>query len=226
MSPLSLEDPRLVYKPRPESKIHCLAFVLDSSEEIQPATMAQLKSVQMISIQKGYFKLDFAFSVYTVCVARNHYLNYTFILILVKFLTPLPRFLVLVLKTSWSSISHTLQNYTFCFLGIPQLIILTKIDICDETTEKNVASLFQSKPIGDVVTNISKSFGIPQNLVYPVKNYTKELTLDTGVDILALLALRQMLFCAEDHIDNAQMRGAMSAMAVGGGDHENASESA
>jgi len=73
---------------------------------------------------------------------------------------------------------------------------------------------------------MAESFGIPEYLVYPVKSYTKELTLDTGVDILALMALKQMLFCAEDHLDNAQMRGAMSAMAVGGGDHENASESA
>jgi len=109
-------------------------------------------------------------------------------------------------------------------LEIPQVIILSKIDKRDEMIQENATLAFRSKPIKDMVMKVSKSFGIPEYLVCPVKSYTNEFTLDTGVDILALLALRQMLFCAEDHLDNAQMRGSMSAVRLGGGDHENASE--
>jgi len=108
---------------------------------------------------------------------------------------------------------------------IPQLVILTKVDRRDKGVQENVKSVYRSKPIQEIVEKMADSFGIPEYLVYPVKGYTKELTLDTGVDILALMALKQMLFCAEDHLDNAQMRGAMSAMRLGGADHENASES-
>ena len=48
------------------------------------------------------------------------------------------------------------------------------------------------------------------------------MVLDKNVDILALMALRQMLYAAEDHLDNAQMTEALamsmseSEMTVGG----------
>jgi len=112
----------------------------------------------------------------------------------------------------------------FFVLEIPNVVVLTKIDKRDEMVKENAATAFQSKPIKDIVMKVSESFGIPEYLVYPVKSYTNEFTLDTGVNILSLLALRQMLFCAEDHIDNTQMRRTMSAIRLGGADHENASE--
>ena len=55
-------------------------------------------------------------------------------------------------------------------------------------------------------------------------NYEKELALDTGVDILALMALRQMLYLAEDLLDNTQMREAMSAMRVASSDNVQGSQ--
>ncbi|KAH3798613.1 hypothetical protein DPMN_152213 [Dreissena polymorpha] len=44
-------------------------------------------------------------------------------------------------------------------------------------------------------------FGFPRNTVFPVKNYEKERMLNNGVNILALTALVQILYFAEDYID-------------------------
>jgi len=59
-APLSVEDPKFLYKSQPANKIHCLAFVLDSSGEMQPSTIARLKAIQRIGIQKG-FMLEYCF---------------------------------------------------------------------------------------------------------------------------------------------------------------------
>jgi hypothetical protein len=39
--------------------------------------------------------------------------------------------------------------------------------------------------------------GLPQNCIFPVKNYEKECELDPNVDILALLALKGILNSAD-----------------------------
>jgi len=86
----------------------------------------------------------------------------------------------------------------------------------DARLSTDVSSVFKNTKVKDVVMEMSKLFGIPGNKVLPLKNHDMEVSLDTGVDILALMALRQMLHSAEDHLDNAQMRKAISAMPVRG----------
>jgi len=104
----------------------------------------------------------------------------------------------------------------------------------DATLATDVSTVFKNTKVKEVVLETSRLFGIPSNQVLPVMNYEKELALDTGIDILALMALRQMLYSAEDLLDNAQMREAMSAVQVAGADNvqgrqaneaENSSES-
>jgi len=114
--------------------------------------------------------------------------------------------------------------YTDCFhdlfiSGIPQVVLLTKVDKVDVTLATDVSTVFKNTKVKEVVLETSRLFGIPSNQVLPVMNYEKELALDTGVDTLALLALRQMLYLAEDHLDNAQMREAASAIRIGGADN-------
>jgi len=87
-----------------------------------------------------------------------------------------------------------------------------------------VSTVFKNTKVKEVVLETSRLFGIPSNQVLPVMNYEKELALDTGVDILALMALRQMLYLAEDLLDNTQMREAMSAMRVASSDNVQGSQ--
>ena len=97
-------------------------------------------------------------------------------------------------------------------LGIPRAILLTHIDKPDEKECTDVKSVFKNMKIKDAVFKTANIFGIPENQVHPVKCYKQEMVLNEDVDILALLALRQMLHWAEDHLDNAQMKEAVSAM--------------
>ena len=82
-----------------------------------------------------------------------------------------------------------------------------------------MSTVFKNTKVKEVVTETARLFGIPANQVLLVKNYETEMELDTGLDILALLALKKMLYSAEDHLDNAQMREAASSMRVGGADN-------
>ncbi|KAH3798707.1 hypothetical protein DPMN_152309 [Dreissena polymorpha] len=68
-------------------------------------------------------------------------------------------------------------------------------------------------------------FGFPKNHVFPVKNYENEIMLEDGVNILALLALRQILLFAEDYMDNKITEGVGCPDKVQEHDLETASES-
>jgi len=103
-------------------------------------------------------------------------------------------------------------------LGIPRAILLTHIDKLEEKECTDVKSVFKNIKIKDAVFKTASIFGIPENQIHPVKCYKQEMGLSQDVNILALLALRQMLHWAEDHLDNAQMREAVSAMRLRGTD--------
>jgi len=44
-------------------------------------------------------------------------------------------------------------------------------------------------------------FGVPRINILPVKNYEEETEVETGVDILALLALRRLQHLAKEHLE-------------------------
>ena len=44
--------------------------------------------------------------------------------------------------------------------------------------------------------------GLPRENVLPVKNYENEVELDENINILALLSLRQVIYLAEDFMEN------------------------
>ncbi|XP_052220886.1 interferon-induced protein 44-like isoform X2 [Dreissena polymorpha] len=85
---------------------------------------------------------------------------------------------------------------------IPQAVLLTKIDIQDKAVGQHLEKVYTSTVIEKKVQEISNMIGFPKNHVFPVKNYEDEMLLDDGVNILALLALRQILYFAEDYIEN------------------------
>ncbi|XP_052213304.1 interferon-induced protein 44-like [Dreissena polymorpha] len=88
--------------------------------------------------------------------------------------------------------------------GIPQAVMLTKVDLACQNVASTLSSVFTSKKIEDAVNKVSSMFGLPRNHVLPVKNYDHEIELDDNISILALLALRQLLHFAEDYIQVLQ----------------------
>ncbi|KAH3795421.1 interferon-induced protein 44-like [Dreissena polymorpha] len=88
--------------------------------------------------------------------------------------------------------------------GIPLAVLLTKVDLACQDVARSISNVFTSKKIEDAVNKAANLFGLPRNHVLPVKNYENEMELDDSISILALLALRQLLFFAEDYLQVLQ----------------------
>lgn len=59
-----------------------------------------------------------------------------------------------------------------------------------------------TRVVEDAVNNAAEVIALPRSQVLPVKNYEKEITLDTDINILALMALRKSLEFADDFLEN------------------------
>lgn len=88
------------------------------------------------------------------------------------------------------------------FAGIPQIVLLTKIDKVSESLKTNVSKTFLVPAIGDLVDKAADLFGVPRSSVIPIKNYENEMELREDINILALLALQQILNFADDYLAN------------------------
>uniref|UniRef100_A0A8D0GZN7 TLDc domain-containing protein n=1 Tax=Sphenodon punctatus TaxID=8508 RepID=A0A8D0GZN7_SPHPU len=77
--------------------------------------------------------------------------------------------------------------------GVPQLVLLTKVDEICPSLEEDVQCVYQSKAVEKQMRITSERLGIPLSQIVPVKNYSSELELRCDVDILILTAVRQML---------------------------------
>ncbi|XP_071379054.1 uncharacterized protein [Centroberyx affinis] len=86
-------------------------------------------------------------------------------------------------------------------MGIPQVVILTKIDrACPEVNE-SIRNVYRSKLLKTRMEEFSSKLGIPMNCIFPVKNYSSEICLDDDIDSLTLCALRQMIDFGEDFLN-------------------------
>lgn len=85
---------------------------------------------------------------------------------------------------------------------VATILVLTAIDEVCEKVAKDVKHVYESKAIRDVVQRAFEIFGIPKMNIFPVKNYTEEIEVMTNMDILLLLAERQSVRFAKDHIEN------------------------
>ncbi|EDO47605.1 predicted protein [Nematostella vectensis] len=86
---------------------------------------------------------------------------------------------------------------------IPLVVLLTKIDVACPQTRTNIMHVFHSDILQNRVRLIShKLQGLPANKIFPIKNYEWETELTMNVNNLSLLALRQMLRFAQDHVED------------------------
>ncbi|WAQ94439.1 IF44L-like protein, partial [Mya arenaria] len=89
--------------------------------------------------------------------------------------------------------------------GIPQAVLVTQIDkLCDKTAE-NVCNTFFSPNVQEVIEKVADLLKFPRNSIWPVKNYEEEVESDESVNILALLAVRQIMYLAEDYLENMKV---------------------
>jgi hypothetical protein len=69
---------------------------------------------------------------------------------------------------------------------------------------KDVSNVYRSIAIRDLVSKVGKMLhGLPENQIFPIVNYKYQTDLKDDMDILVLYALRQMLYSAQGHLENA-----------------------
>ncbi|XP_071162518.1 interferon-induced protein 44-like [Mytilus edulis] len=86
--------------------------------------------------------------------------------------------------------------------GIPQIVLLTKIDKVCEATSENLSQVFFSPGVQETVDRVSQILGLPRSNILPIKNYESEIELQDNVNILTLLTLQQILNSADDYMFN------------------------
>ncbi|KAL6481246.1 hypothetical protein MHYP_G00093260 [Metynnis hypsauchen] len=87
-------------------------------------------------------------------------------------------------------------------LGIPQIIVLTKVDKACEMVHKDLRKLHYSKKIKEKVEQGRNELDIALSHIYPVKNYHAEITQNADIDILILMTLRDIVNFASDHVED------------------------
>ncbi|KAL1277111.1 hypothetical protein QQF64_023784 [Cirrhinus molitorella] len=87
-------------------------------------------------------------------------------------------------------------------LGIPQVIILTKIDESCQLVKDDLTKVYTSKKIKKKMEECSINLGVPVSCIYPVKNYHEERTTDDTMDILILDALHSIIRFADDNAED------------------------
>ncbi|XP_041862683.1 interferon-induced protein 44-like [Melanotaenia boesemani] len=87
-------------------------------------------------------------------------------------------------------------------MGIPQLVLLTKVDEACPLVEEDLTNIYRSGYIKGTVQEISARLGVPLSCIVPVKNYSEELELDVNCDILLLSAVIQMLRFVDNYFDD------------------------
>nr|XP_055061932.1 interferon-induced protein 44-like [Misgurnus anguillicaudatus] len=85
-------------------------------------------------------------------------------------------------------------------MGIPQVIILTKVDEACPLTKNNLEKVYTSKKIKEKMELCSSAIGVPVSYIYPIQNYFEELTTNHKLDILILNALQIIVSFANDFV--------------------------
>ena len=82
------------------------------------------------------------------------------------------------------------------------MVLLTKVDKVFSQVEGDVSKVFRSEAVLEQINKVSQLLGVLRNNVFPIKTYETEIELEESINILALIALTQILRASEDYLFN------------------------
>ncbi|KAK9980575.1 hypothetical protein ABG768_000169, partial [Culter alburnus] len=84
--------------------------------------------------------------------------------------------------------------------GIPQVVIMTKVDEACPLVKEDLRKIYTSKKIKEKMEMCSTKTGVPLSNIFPVKNYHEEIDTEDDIDVLILKALDQIVQIADDRL--------------------------
>lgn len=110
-------------------------------------------------------------------------------------------FLLILDKKIIRGIAFFVYNFLY-YLGIPQLILMNKIDGISESVKGDLSTVFHSQEVKERAEKLAHALRLTPYTVLPIKNIDHEQKITTNINILALHNLRQMLRAADDYLQN------------------------
>ncbi|XP_076839170.1 interferon-induced protein 44-like isoform X2 [Brachyhypopomus gauderio] len=87
-------------------------------------------------------------------------------------------------------------------LEIPQVIIMSMVDKTCPIVQEDLSKIYRSMKIKEKMQECSYRLGIPMNCIFPVQNYHEQITNNTNMDILLLMAITKIIDFANDYVED------------------------
>ncbi|XDV21794.1 hypothetical protein PO909_026814, partial [Leuciscus waleckii] len=87
--------------------------------------------------------------------------------------------------------------------GIPQVVVMTKVDEACPLVNNDLRKIYTSKKIKEKMELCSDKLGLPLSHIFPVKNYHEEINTEDDIDVLILKALEQIVQIANNNLEDS-----------------------
>ncbi|XDV11123.1 hypothetical protein PO909_000145, partial [Leuciscus waleckii] len=87
--------------------------------------------------------------------------------------------------------------------GIPQVVVMTKVDEACPLVNNDLRKIYTSKKIKEKMELCSDKLGLPLSNIFPVKNYHEEINTEDDIDVLILKALEQIVQIANNNLEDS-----------------------
>uniref|UniRef100_A0A3B3XLX1 Uncharacterized protein n=1 Tax=Poecilia mexicana TaxID=48701 RepID=A0A3B3XLX1_9TELE len=103
-----------------------------------------------------------------------------------------------------TSYCETVRCTLLSSAGIPHVAILSKIDEACPEIREDIKNVCHSRTLQQKIQLLSKLVGIPENCIFPIKNYHCEKKLNHETDALILNTLRSLIEIGEEYLSNGK----------------------
>ncbi|CAM4610921.1 unnamed protein product [Leuciscus chuanchicus] len=87
--------------------------------------------------------------------------------------------------------------------GIPQVVVMTKVDEACPLVNDDLRKIYTSKKIKEKMELCSDKLGLPLSHIFPVKNYHEEINTEDDIDVLILEAFQHIVQIANNNLEDS-----------------------